>query len=510
MASTKFQTARVSPGNVTTKLLVVGVFKNEFPAGISAALNSRCNGVLAAQANEEGFSGAKNSTMVVFTHNKIGARRVLLFGLGDRAEFDVTVLRSAVTAAFKAAKSLKVNELTVSALDLDGSGVSAETFGETVATYVGLVNYTINHFKTAKGGHKADQGLSSVRVVCGSKHEADIQRGLHAGTVIASAQNNARNLVNLPPSICTATYLAEHALELGTRLNGALAVTVLEKADCEKLGMGAFLGVNRGSDQPPKLIVIKYTPADAVPGKVLGLVGKSVTFDTGGLDIKGADGMRTMKCDMAGGAAVLSAMGAIAALKLPVSVIAVMAATDNAISGKSFLPGDVLISMNGRSIEVDNTDAEGRLTLADAIEYIKLLGATHIVDLATLTGAVLATCADVGAGLFGNNSAWSDKVMAAADSVGEFAWKMPMWDELRDANKCQMADLKNSGASFGGAGSSSAALFLSEFAETTPWVHLDIAGTAYRKRHFQADPDGGTGWGLRTIVALTRQFASAK
>ncbi len=510
MVSTKFQTARVAPGNIPTKLLVVGVFKDEFPAGVSAVLNTRCNGALAAQAVEEEFSGAKGSTMVVFANNKIGARRVLLFGLGERAKFDLTVLRTALTAAFKAAKSLKVNELTVSAFHLVGTGISAEEFGEAVATYAGLVNYTINHFKTAKAGHKVEQGLSSVRVTCGKNDEAGIQSGLHAGAVIASAQNNARNLVNLPPSICTATYLADHALELGTRLDGALSVTVLEKDDCEKLGMNAFLGVNRGSHHPPKLIVIKYTPANAVPGKVLGLIGKSVTFDTGGLDIKGADGMRTMKCDMAGGAAVLSAMGAIAALKLPVSVISVMAATDNAISGKSFLPGDVLISMNGRSIEVDNTDAEGRLTLADAIEYIKTLGATHILDLATLTGAMLATCADVGAGLFGNNSAWSGNVQDAADSVGEFVWKMPMWDELKDANKTPMADLKNSGASFGGAGSSSAALFLAEFAESTPWVHLDIAGTAYRKRHFQADPDQGTGWGLRTIVALARQLSSPK
>jgi leucyl aminopeptidase len=184
-----------------------------------------------------------------------------------------------------------------------------------------------------------------------------------------------------------------------------------------------------------------------------------------------------------------------------------MAATDNMPTAKSYKPSDVIISMNGRSIEVDNTDAEGRVTLADAIEYTKRLGATHMVDLATLTGAVIATCADIGAGLFGNDEAWSARVQAAAASVDEYVWPMPMWAELKDANKTPMADLKNSGASFGGAGSSSAALFLAEFAETTPWVHLDIAGTAFRKRHFQADPDQGTGWGLRTLVALVRSFA---
>lgn len=507
--ATKFTTTtRIALEGVQTKLLLVPAFENEFPAGPSAALNARCNGLLAAQAAEEKFTGKLGTTMVSFTNNAVGARHVLLVGLGAREKFDLPALRKALTAGFKRAKAQKVEELTVQAFDLDGTTVSAEQFGEAVATYAGLVSYNINHMKTAKAGFMGDSELGQLRVLAGDNDPDAIRRGVAAGTIIASAQNNARNLVNLPPNICTPTYLAARAVELGRKMKGAVKVRVLNKREIEQLGMNAFLAVNKGSDQPPKLIVLEYAPENAAPDVVLGLIGKSITFDSGGLDIKSADGMSTMKCDMAGGATVLSAIGAIAALKLPVKVIAVMAATENMPSGKAYKPSDIITTMNGRTIEIDNTDAEGRVTLADAIEYAKRLGATHMVDVATLTGAVITTVADVGAGLFGNDDAWSAEVLAAADSEGEFLWKMPMWEELREANHTPMADLKNSGAKFGGAGSSSAAFFLMEFAESTPHVHLDVAGTAYRRREFQADPAGGTGWGTRTLVALAKRLAA--
>lgn len=508
MAKTKFLTARHAAESVSTKLLVVGVFQNEFPAGTALALNARCNGLLAAQAVDEQFKGAKGETFVAFTNNAVGARRVLVYGLGARDKFDIGVLRDALTAAFRKAKAMKIEELTVEAFDLADTSVTPEQFGETVATYAGLVSYNLNHFKSAKAGFKGDTELAQLRVLAGNNDAEAIRRGIAAGNIIAAAQNNARDLVNLPPNICTPTYLASRARELARKSKGAIKATVLGKKDCERLGMNAFLAVNRGSDQPPQLIVLEYTPENAAPDVVLGLVGKSITFDSGGLDIKSADGMGTMKCDMAGGATVLSVMGAIAALQTPVKVIAVMAATENMPSGKAYKPSDIITTMSGRTVEVNNTDAEGRLTVADAVTYIKQLGATHIVDLATLTGAMITTTADVGAGLFGNNKAFDTKVLAAAEQVGEYLWPMPMWPELRKANETAMADLSNTGAKFGGAGSSSAAMFIGEFAEDTPWVHLDIAGTAYRRREFQADPVGGTGWGLRTVVALVKSFAS--
>jgi leucyl aminopeptidase len=507
-AKTKFITERATPDSVTTKLLVVGAFKGEFPAGDTLALNAACNGVIAGQGAEEEFTGAKGQTLVCYTNNLIGARRVLVYGLGARDKFNLEVLREALTSAFKRARGLKIDELVVGAFDLEGTGVSAEQFGETVATYVGLVTYQLNHFKTAKGGHKPETTLRQLRVLAGNNDAAGIRRGVATGTVIAAAQNNARDLVNLPPNMLNPTTFAARARELGRKTKGAVKCTVLGKRECQRLGMNAFLAVNQGSDVPPQFVILEYTPEGAAPDVVLGLVGKTITFDSGGLDLKSADGMSTMKCDMAGGATVLSAMGAIAALKLPVKVIAVMAATENMPSGKAYRPSDVITTMSGRTIEINNTDAEGRVTLADAVHYIRQLGATHVIDLATLTGAMLGTTAHVGAGLFGNNDEFNAKVLAAAKSVGEYLWPMPMWPELKKGNDTPMADLSNTGAKLGGAGSSTAALFIGEFAEDTPWVHLDIAGTAYRKVEFQADPVGGTGWGLRTLVALAKAMAA--
>jgi leucyl aminopeptidase len=508
MAKTKIKTARHAAEAVNTALLIVGSFDEIAHPDTAYTLNARCNGLFSEQAHEEKFKGAVGETMVTFTNGAIGARRVLTVGLGARSNFTATVLREALTAAFRKAKSLKVEEFTVAAPDLAGTDISAEECGETIALYAGLISYNLNHFKTAKGGHKGDTQLRELRVLAGTNDSAAIRRGVEKGSIIASAQNDARDLVNLPPNICTPTYLAARARELSRKTKGAVKATILGKRECKALGMNAFLAVNQGSDQQPQFIVLEYTPEGVVSDTVLGLVGKSITFDSGGLDIKGADGMATMKCDMAGGATVLSAMAAIVALKLPVKVIACMAATENMPSGKAYRPSDVLVSMNGRTIEVNNTDAEGRVTLADAVHYIRTLGATHVIDLATLTGAMLGTTADVGAGLFGNNKAFDAKVLAAAEQVGEYLWPMPMWKELKKANDTPMADLSNTGAKFGGAGSSSAALFIGEFAEETPWVHLDIAGTAYRKREFQADPAGGTGWGLRTLVALAKAMAS--
>lgn len=520
MAKCKIQTSRVAAADFATKVLLIGAFENEFPVGTAALLNSRTGGLLVAQSAEEEFKCAVGTTMVSFTNNTVGPRRVLVYGLGKRESLTLSVLRKALIAAFKRVKALKVDAIAFEAIDLSGTKVSAQDFGEVVGTISALVGYNLNHQKTEKGGHKPEVTLRKLVVLEGQKvadgeydpHVAfgAVKRGIDAGVIIAAEQNNTRDLVNMPPSECNSVYMASYARELPRRTKGKVKVTVHGKKAIQRMGMGGLLGVNRGSAVPPKLIVAEYKPANARPGVTLGLVGKSITFDTGGLDIKGAEGMRTMKCDMAGGATVLSAIAAIAALELPVHVIAVTAATDNAIGPKSYKPGDVIKTMNGRTIEVDNTDAEGRVTLADAIEFTKQLGATHLVDLATLTGAVLQTCADVGAGLFSNNDGWAAQVKAAANAAGELVQVFEMWPEIKEANETAMADLKNSGASFGGAGSTSAAFFLAEFAEDTPWVHLDIAGTAYRKRALHADPQYATGWGVRTLVSLARNLAAKK
>ena len=503
---TKIRTARQNAAAVKTRLLLVPTFSEVKSSDVAVKVNVASKHLIAAHMSEEGFHSKVGDTIVTFTNGALGAARVLSFGLGGRSHFTATALRDALIAAFKKAKDLKVEEMTIAAPDLTGTPVSAEECGYMIGLYAGLVGYTLNTLKSAKAGHKPEAVLTQLRVLAGKNDPEAIRRGVEAGAVVAAAQNDARDLVNLPPNICTPAYLAAKARELASKSDGAVTCKVLGKKECKALGMNAFLAVNQGSDLPPQFIILEYKPENAAPGKTLGLVGKSITFDSGGLDIKSADGMSTMKCDMAGGATVLSAMAAISALKLPVHVIAVMAATENMPSGKAYRPGDVITTMNGRTIEINNTDAEGRVTLADAVHYIRQLGATHVLDLATLTGAMLGTTADVGAGLFGNNKAFDAIVLAAAESESEYLWPMPMWKELKKANDTPMADLSNTGAKFGGAGSSSAALFIGEFAEDTPWVHLDIAGTAYRKREFQADPAGGTGWGLRTVVAVAKAF----
>lgn len=488
------------------KLTLVAVFEGTKPGSEAGHPFSAAH---SQQAEFSAFSGQHGKTMVAFSSAEDGADGTvpLFYGLGKLERLTRTTLNEALIAAFKAAKKAKASDLSVVVPCLDGTGVLPSEFAESVALLSTMVDYEINHFKTELGGHKKPTRFASVRLQTGTK-VAPYNAGLNAGQIIASAINNTRDLVNLPPSMCTPSRLVAEARKLEAKLDGAIKVKVLNRKECEKLGMDAYLAVSRGSTEPPKFIELTYEPAKAVPGVLLGLVGKSVTFDSGGLDIKGAAGMLDMKCDMAGGATVLSAIGAIAALKLPIRVKAFMAATENMPGPNAYKPGDVIFDrIGGMSIEVNNTDAEGRLTLIDAISYAKLQGCTHLVDLATLTGAILTALADVGAGLFTNNQWWADNVKAAASESDEMVWQMPMWDALKKGNDSEMADLKNSGGSFG-AGSSTAALFIGAFAGKTPWVHLDIAGVAHRGRELGADPKGGTGWGVRTLVQLARQLSS--
>jgi leucyl aminopeptidase len=504
-------TAQANAKPVAGEMTLIGVFEEDSPAATRATLAHSCVG----QADFLDFHGQHGKVMMTFPPAAPAAgvldaavsagAPVCFFGLGKREKFSLPTVREALTAAFKAAKKNKALSLALHMPDLGGTGVLPAEFGEAVATFASAVNYEVNHFKTEKGGHKPVKPFQSVRVLTDGSAQGQVRAGLKSGQIIASAVNNTRDLVNLPPSMCTPSFLAEQARKLETTTT--VKARVLTRAQCAKLGMNALLAVSRGSDEQPKFIELTYEPANAVPGVVLGLVGKGITFDSGGLNIKTGPGMVDMKCDMAGAATVLSAIGAIAALKLPVRVKAFIAGTENMPGPRAYKPGDVITTMAGLTVEINNTDAEGRLTLADAIEYAKQAGCTHLIDLATLTGAMLQSLADVGAGLFTNDPFWAAQVKSAAQAADELVWEMPMWDGFKKANESEMADLRNSGGSFG-AGSSTAALFIAPFAGKTPWVHLDIAGVAHRGRELGADPKGGTGWGVRTLVNLARQLSS--
>jgi leucyl aminopeptidase len=325
---------------------------------------------------------------------------------------------------------------------------------------------------------------------------ADLKR---ADRVVA-AVNGARDLSDTPANHLTPTVLADYAKELADGIPG-LSVTVLGPSKLEKLGAGALLGVARGSDEPARMIVMRYRPAKpARPGEVLGLVGKAVTFDTGGISIKPSSGMEEMKMDMGGGAAVIEGTALVAALGLPVEIIAVVPATENMPSGHAVKPGDVLTALNGTTIEVINTDAEGRLILADALTHAAREGATRMIDFATLTGAIVVALGEVYAGLFGSDDEWTGLVREAADASGDLAWPMPLHERYAPLIKSEVADLSNS-SNKRQAGAVYAAQFLREFTEGVPWCHVDVAGTAMVSGK-------GTGFGVRLILSVAERLAA--
>jgi leucyl aminopeptidase len=319
---------------------------------------------------------------------------------------------------------------------------------------------------------------------------------------VGEAQNFTRELVNEPANLLTPAKVAEAARKMASAYG--LDCQVLDRTEMEKLGMGALLGVAQGSAEPPALVVIRYRPANAAATVHLGLVGKGVTFDTGGISIKPAEGMEKMKYDMAGGAAMIGAMQAIAQLKPAIPVTAFIPCVENMPGSRAQRPGDIVTAMSGKTVEVINTDAEGRLILADALVYARREGCTHLIDAATLTGAIVVALGHLNVGLFANDDGMRDRVLAAARAGGERTWPMPLDDDYKDYLKSAFADLANVGGRWGGA--VTAAMFLREFADPTPWVHLDIAGTAWiddEKPHLAKGPSGVP---VRTLVNLATNW----
>jgi leucyl aminopeptidase len=331
-----------------------------------------------------------------------------------------------------------------------------------------------------------------------------LQSGIDVGKVAAEAACLARDMVNEPANTMTPTRMAEIAGQIAQEQG--LEITVLDRSQCQELGMGAFLAVAKGSVEEPKLIVLRYWGDRQHPDNNLGIVGKGITFDSGGLNLKALyDKLYEMKGDMAGGAAVLAAIKAIAQLKPKLNVTAIVPATENMPSGSATRAGDIVRAMNGKSVEIENTDAEGRLALADAVCYARKLGLRRLVDVATLTGAITIALGDVRMGAFGNNQEWTDMVLRAGQAAGEPMWPFPLDDEYKEQNKSKVADIKNTGGR--PAGSITGALFIGEFAEDTPWVHLDIAGVNMRDKERGYLPAGATGIAVRSLVGLALDLA---
>jgi leucyl aminopeptidase len=418
-----------------------------------------------------------------------GQRRVLIAGLGKREEFDAERARVAGAAAAGRAKELGAVSLSWAAPE--GDGVAAGLVEGTL-----LKLYSFDRFKSSR----ADDGGAIESLEVNGAEESEVERA----RVGAGAANAARDLQNLPSNFATPTFLAERAAEIADQYD-ALEVEVLDGDAIVAHGMGALAAVAQGSVTDPRLIVLRYRPPGA-EGPHLAFVGKAVTFDTGGISIKPAAKMHEMKFDMSGGAAVIEATEAIARLELPVTLTAVVPSTENMPSGSAIKPGDIVTALNGKTIEVNNTDAEGRLILADALAYAVEQGAERIVDLATLTGAVLFALGHTYAGLWSNDDGWFDEVQGACDSTGELGWRMPLHPEYLELTKGAFADLQNS-AEARVAQSNYAAEFLRQFVDDRPWVHVDIAGTAWgMTRNYVGK--GASGFGTRMLIELASRAAS--
>jgi leucyl aminopeptidase len=482
---------------VETEALVSYVFESEKEKGtpvegVIADLDKAAGGALARLAASGELTGkALEMTLVHFAPG-LAAQRLLLVGAGKREKFGTAELRRLASSALRHLKARSVKRLAFLARESDRGATAAEAVTEGLL----LGNFEGDTYKTDK-----KNGPLEAAALVG--FDAAAQSGLDRGRIIAEAQNFTRSLGNEPSNLLTPRLLAERAQAMARE--SGLAVEILDEKRLADLKMGALLGVASGSAEPPRMIVLTYTPATPKAGApVLALVGKAVTFDTGGISIKPANDMEKMKFDMAGGAAMLGVMRVLAQLKPAIKVIAVIPSVENMPGGRAQKPGDVQIAMSGKSIEVINTDAEGRLILADALHYAKQLGATHIVDAATLTGAIVVALGGVNTGVFGTDDAFTARVLACAKSAGEKMWHMPLDDDYRELIKSTIADIQNVGGRWGGA--ISAAWFLREFTGDTPWVHLDIAGTAWLDDAKPWMGKGGTGVAVRTLVELAMNF----
>ncbi|MGA8149419.1 MAG: leucyl aminopeptidase [Terriglobales bacterium] len=439
--------------------------------------------------------GKMFETSLLHRPAQVKAKRLLLVGGGKAKDFNSSDLRKLAGAA---ARCLKPKGLRSFAFLTPEGSLPGEDAVQAIVEGAFVGDFDPDTYKS----DRKDQAIESLTVVARGD-QASLQQAMNEARIVAESQNFTRDLVNEPSNRMTPTVLAERARKMAQEVGLTCEVYGADKI--KALKMGAFWGVAQGSDEPPALIVLRYEPAGAPASPVLGLVGKGITFDTGGISIKPADGMEKMKYDMAGGAAMIGAMRGIALLKPKVKVISVICATENMPSGKAQKPGDVQIAMSGKSIEIINTDAEGRLVLADGLYYARQLGCTHLVDAATLTGAVVVALGYVNAGVFANDDKLYQRFSQALEKAGEKFWRLPLDEEYKESIRSNIADIINSGGRWGGA--ITAAMFLKEFAEDTPWLHLDIAGTAWMEDQKPWIAKGPSGIAVRSLVELARNFA---
>jgi leucyl aminopeptidase len=476
--------------------LAVAVFKNEkADDGFVKKLDELSGGLVGSALDAGEFSGKEGETAYfhLVGNNKLKARRLLLVGAGEANDYKGAQVSQMAGTAVRSLRSKNVKSIAVVPRASVDAGETARTAVE--GAYIAI--FDPNKYHTVD---KEDKNVDRLVVVIEDADEDALQRGIWAGSIVGESVNFTRDLANEPGAYMTPTDMAERARDIANEFG--LSIDVLDEARMEQEGMGSLLSVSHGSDQPAKLIILKYTPPNppADNQELLAFVGKGVTFDSGGISLKPGENMELMKYDMTGGATVLGAMRAIAQLKPPIPILGVAPCTENLPSGKATKPGDVVKAMTGKTIEIINTDAEGRLILADAIAYAKKLGATKVIDLATLTGAVSIALGDVNAAVLGTDQELIDEIITAGREVGEKFWQLPLDKEYSKQIKSDIADIKNVGGRK--AGTITAAAFLKEFADGLSWAHLDIAGTAWGDDAKPYRSKGPTGIAVRTLLRI--------
>ncbi len=503
----KFSIKTISPERARTGCLVLGVFKGTTRAGgdlTSAAQRADrgAKGALREVLAQGDLSGKAGATLLLRRVPGLAAERVLLVGLGDKKEFGESAFRDAIRAAAKALAELGAKDATLFLADLK---VARRTLAWNIRHAIIGVHEAFYRFDQLKTQKKppAPSLAALTLAVPNARIEAQARKALNEAVHTAEGANLARTLGNLPSNICTPSYLAEEAGKLARAFK--LRLDVLERKEMEKLGMGALVSVTQGSHQPPKLIVLRYAGArGAKAAKPVVLVGKGITFDTGGISLKPAGEMDEMKYDMSGAASVLGTMRALAGMKAPLNAIGVIPACENMPGGGASKPGDVVKTLSGQTVEILNTDAEGRLILCDALAYAERLQPDVVVDIATLTGACVIALGHVATGLFSNDQRLADALIAAGDDAWDRVWQMPLWEDYQEQLRSNFADMANIGGR--PAGSITAACFLSRFAKKLRWAHLDIAGTAWRSGRDK----GSTGRPVPLLVRFALRHAGAK
>jgi leucyl aminopeptidase len=482
--------------------IVVNVFEGvEQPGDATAAVDKALEGTITSLLGRGEIKGKLGEVNIIHTLGKLPARIVAIVGLGRRENFTVDGIRGVTGEFCRVLRKVNCHKIATILHGTGVGGVEPEVSAQAITEGALLGLYSFTKYKKSEY-----ENIEEMLIVVREEEIVPIlERTISKGKLIAEAVNLARDMGNEPANYMTPSQMAEIAQEMASKYD--LESKIFDREDMEAIGMGAFLGVAKGSNQLPKLIILSYRGNEGSE-KALGFLGKGITFDSGGISIKPSEGMADMKDDMAGAAAVMTALVAIAQLKPKINVTAIIPATENLPSGSALKPGDVLKAMNGKTIEVISTDAEGRLILADALSYAHKLRLSPLIDLATLTGACRVALGLSYSGLFGNDQNLIDKILGAAQRTGEKMWYMPMPDEYKEQIKSEIADIKNTGNRYGGA--LTAALFLAEFVDNTPWVHIDIAGPRLSNKDSGYMVKGATGFGVRTLIELALNEAKSQ